>query len=158
MIHSDLRRLIKDVLTPHHMYSEAAEELLILTAATESLGGKYIFQIKGPARGIFQMEPATEHDILKNYVFYKANLRNALKTFVSFNVDGSFDFKVKEPLVYSLEYQILMARIHYLRDRFGLPEASDIDGLASYWKRVYNTYLGKGSPEKAVTKYLEYVG
>jgi hypothetical protein len=158
MVHSDLRRLIKEVLTPVNLYSPEAEELLILTAATESLGGHYLYQIKGPARGIFQMEPATENDILVNYVRYKSNLRSALKQFINFNVDGTYTYRIDNPLVTSLSYQILMARIHYLRDKFSIPEAEDVDALASYWKRVYNTYKGKGVPEKAVNKYLEYIG
>ena len=41
------------------MYSKEAEEILVFTCASESLGGTYLKQVKGPALGIYQMEPAT---------------------------------------------------------------------------------------------------
>lgn len=155
---SNLRRLIREVLEPKGLYSPPAEELLVLTAAAESLGGAYLYQVKGPARGIFQMEPATERDILSNYVRYKTNLRDVLKQFIQFNADGTWAYRINDPLTYSLEYQVVMARIHYLRDKFIIPPHTDVEGLASYWKRVYNTYLGKGTVAGATKKYLEYVG
>jgi hypothetical protein len=108
-----MRRLISDVLTPTNLYSVNAEELLVLTAAAESLGGQYIYQTRGPARGMFQMEPATEHDLLINYIRYKPELRNILKSFIQFNVDGTYLYKINDPLTYSLDYQVIMARIHY---------------------------------------------
>lgn len=46
-------------------------ELLLLTCAAESAMGKYIMQVGGPARGIFQMEPNTEKDIWENWLKYK---------------------------------------------------------------------------------------
>jgi len=155
---SNLRRLIREVLEPKGLYSPPAEELLILTAAAESLGGAYLYQTNGPARGIFQMEPATEKDLLSNYIRYKANFRDSLKQFIQFNADGTWSYRINDPLTYSLEYQVVMARIHYLRDKKPVPMHTDVTGLAKYWKRVYNTHLGKGTVEGATKKYLEYVG
>lgn len=157
MKESNMRRLIKEVLEPKGLYSRNAEELLILTAAAESLGGSYLYQTNGPARGFFQMEPNTERDILENYVRYKPELRDALKQFISFNVDGTYSYRINDPLTYSLEYQVVMARIHYMRDKFHIPPHTDVEGLASYWKRVYNTYLGKGTVKSAQNKYNEYL-
>ena len=37
--------------------SPNAEELLMLTAATESQLGRYLRQVRGPAIGVFQVEP-----------------------------------------------------------------------------------------------------
>ena len=153
----DMRRLIREVLEPKGLYSENAEELLILTTATESLGGHYLYQVNGPARGFFQMEPLTERDLLKNYVFYKPELREAVKQFVKFETDGSYSYRIHNPLTYSLEYQVIMARIHYLRRPGAIPNKGDIPALAQYWKKHYNTYLGKGDPKVAEVKYLNYV-
>jgi hypothetical protein len=36
-----------------------AADLLMATAAVETALGTYLLQIKGPARGVFQVEPAT---------------------------------------------------------------------------------------------------
>lgn len=149
MKHMQLRSLIRQVLSPCRLYSEAAEELLILTAAAESLGGQYIYQMGGPAVGIFQMEPNTHDDIWENYLEYKPEL--ALET--SFWTHS----KDSEALVYNLAYAILMARIHYLRVAEPLPSATDIDGLAYYWKKYYNTYRGKGTVRGAKEKYLDYI-
>jgi hypothetical protein len=53
-----LRSLIEETLRalePEVPYSEPAVELLMMTAAAESALGRYIKQIGGPARGIFQI-------------------------------------------------------------------------------------------------------
>lgn len=154
---NNMRRLIREVLEPIGMYSVNAEELLVLTAAVESLGGDYLYQTKGPARGFFQMEPETEKDIIRNYVFYKSELREVLSRFIQFNVDGSWKHKVANPLTYNLEYQVIMTRIHYLRRIAPIPMYNDIKGLAKYWKEHYNTKLGKGTVEGAIEKYINYV-
>jgi hypothetical protein len=138
------RELITDVLTEADLYSDSAVELLMLTCAVESNFGTYIKQINGPALGVFQMEPNTHKDIWTNYLKFKSGLRNA---FVGYSPD-----KLRE----DLRYAILMTRVHYLRAPKPLPEADDVEGLANYWKRYYNTRLGKGTPEKAIKKYEEY--
>ncbi len=146
-----LRDLITRVLQEAGLYSDSAVELLMLTAATESKLGYYIKQIRGPALGIFQMEPRTHDDIWKNYLQYKksigehfgaANWRNFLRQ--------------AEKLEYNLKYSILMARVHYLRVPDPLPDADDVEGLAAYWKDHYNTYLGAGTVEKAIAAYNTY--
>jgi len=149
MKHMQLRSLIRQVLSPCGLYSEAAEELLIMTAAAESLGGQFIYQVGGPAVGIFQMEPNTHDDIWENYLKYKPALAS--------ETDFWTHSKDSEALVYNLAYAILMARIHYLRVAEPLPPATDIDGLAYYWKKYYNTYLGKGTVRGAKEKYLDYI-
>lgn len=156
MRHQDMRILIKDVLTEANLYSRDAEELLILTMAAESLGGHYLFQQNGPARGFFQMEPATERDILNNFIKFKTNLRLALANIIAWEGDKWAYLEV-QPLVRNLAYQILMARIHYLRKPGSIPNEHDVEGLAHYWKEHYNTRLGKGTVEGAIKKYKEYV-
>lgn len=58
---NQFRSLILRVLTnvDPALCSDAAVNLLLGTAAQESEFGKYIRQIRGPALGVFQMEPAT---------------------------------------------------------------------------------------------------
>jgi len=67
---TDFRRdVIAPVLQKSGLDSEAAEELLLGTAVQESLNFKYRRQMGGgPARGYFQMEPATHDDIWDNYL------------------------------------------------------------------------------------------
>ena len=74
-----LRYVIKPALTLLDMESPAAEALMLGTVAQESHCGRYLHQLgKGPALGIFQMEPTTYRDIWENYIAYRQ--RAATKT------------------------------------------------------------------------------
>lgn len=147
---SQLRRMIEDVLTPLGLYSPAASDLLMGTAAQESRLGTYWYQIKGPALGIFQMEPATEKDIWENYLAYKLPLALKIKVMITEN-EGSFDLR------YNLAYQIAMCRVHYLRCKEPLPKVGDIKGMAALWKLRYNTPAGKGTEAEFIENYKRYV-
>lgn len=146
-------QLIHDTLISidSSVYSPAAVNLLLGTAAQESKFGTYIQQIKGPALGVFQMEPTTEQDIWENFLKYKPYLRDMVV-----NTTG-----VKHPdadhLRGNLLYQITMARLHYFRVPELLPSGSDIIGMARYWKKYYNTPLGKGTEEEFQENYTRYV-
>lgn len=111
-------------------YSEDAVELLMMTAAHESRLGTYIKQKKGPALGIFQMEPTTHNDIRDNFLRYK-----------------KWDFFVEdyELLEWDLDYAIVMARIHYYRVPKALPKRENPMEMAGYAKAHYNTHLGKAT-------------
>lgn len=141
----DVRRLIREVLGPTGLYTHKMEELLVMTAAVESNMGSKLYQYGtyGVARGIFQMEPATERDIWGNYLKHKPELRK--------HFEG-----VQRDLTGNLHYQILMARIHYLRDPHHVPAAEDTQGLAEYYKRVWNTHLGKSTVAETLRKYKQF--
>lgn len=158
MIQKDqLRDLITRVLKEVNLYSESAIELLMLTAAVESNLGTYIRQINGPALGIFQMEPNTELDIWDNYLEHRFKLRSKINSFINEETVYLIEYdKCIQDLEFNIAYQILMARIHYLRVPEKLPDAKDIHRLAAYYKRFYNTYKGKGTIEKAIEAYNKY--
>ena len=141
------RELIEDVLKEADLYSPSAVELLMLTAAVESNLGTYIKQVKGPALGVFQMEPNTHEDIWDNYIDYHKGLGERVHNgWGGASVD----------LQYNLKYAIIMARVHYLRVPERLPKATSPEELGKYWKKYYNTHLGRGTVEKAVEKYNKY--
>jgi hypothetical protein len=141
----DLIRLVLKDMEPLVPYSETAVELLMLTAAVESNLGTYIRQKGGPAQGIFQMEPATEKDLWVNYLEYKKGLRDKVRGYRAMS-------PLKDELVWNTAYAIAMTRVHYLRAPSQLPPNTK-EELAAYWKKVYNTHLGKGTVEKAIQKY-----
>lgn len=144
------RDLTQRVLIDFGKHSAEAVELLMLTAATESSLGTYIRQSrKGPALGVMQMEVATHDDIWVNYLGYREELGN--KVLFAAGMGNGPDVRCLE---YNLAYSIAMARVHYLRVPEPLPKASDIEGMARYWKAHYNSKLGKGTVEKAVEAYL----
>lgn len=138
--------IIRPTLKELGLYSEAAEELLMLTAATESLCGEYLHQVGGPALGIFQMEPATHDDIWANWLKYKPTLAGKL---------ARYGHEARA-LPGNLYYATAMARIHYRRRPEALPSAMDERGLAQYWKDHYNTHLGAGTADKAIQNYRKY--
>lgn len=133
-------------LDPVISYSEEAVDLLMMTAAHESKGGTYLKQIKGPALGVYQMEPATHYDIYKNYLRFNPKIKSLLE---DFTINAGILLQEGEDMVFNLAYATAMARVHYYRVPEALP--STLEGLAAYAKKYYNTELGKATAED----YLE---
>lgn len=134
------------------LYSKAAENLLMGTAAQESHLGTYLHQLgKGPAKGIFQMEPATHADIWVNYLRYKRPLADELRLMAGMQTP------TPETMIGNLYYAAAMARVHYLRVEEPLPKAENPYDLGEYWKEFYNTHQGRGTVEEFVANYRHYV-
>lgn len=154
IFHEQLREyIIRPVLHKMGVYTEAGEELLVLTAATESLGGTFIHQVGGgPALGIYQMEPATCRDCYENYLKYNPGLMMSVDDYTS---DEATCPKY-EQMVGNLCYATAMCRAQYLRFSEPLPPAYDIPALAEYYKQYWNTYLGSASVEDAIRNYRDY--
>ena len=154
---NELRNLIEEVLgelatLPSYpaINRKEAVELLMGTCAQESHLGKYRKQIGGgPALGIYQMEPATFGDIVKNYLSSKPVLREKIM-----EVSGVKEFNSKD-LVQNDRLSTCMARVHYLRVKEGIP--SSLDGQARYWKKYYNTPLGAGTEQEYMSNYKKLV-
>jgi len=145
--------VIRPTLEAIGLWSQSAENLLMGTAAQESHLGTYLVQMgNGPARGIFQMEPATLEDIYANYLAYRKDLQGKVDAFLSLAMTKS------ENLTCNLAYAAAMCRVHYLRKPGALPPANDLAGMATYWKQHYNTVLGKGNETEFIENYNRYVG
>ncbi len=137
-------------------YSENAVTLLMMTCAVESNLGYYAFhQIKGPAKGIMQVEPETMRDHFGNYLFFRDRLKAYIR--VACGVD-CYDINALE---FNVAFNILMARLKYWRDSEPIP--STLEGMAHYHEKVYNAhpgnYAGTGLKDWQVTlkKYYELV-
>lgn len=146
-----LRELVEETLIDIGYDSGSAVELILGTIAVESYNGYYIKQVRGPALGIGQMEPDTFHWLLENYLSWNPDLLDHIKRVCNI---GDFN---KETLVYNLKFAICMTRVRYLVDPHPLPEPGNLDALAGYWKRVYNSYLGAGTTKKFKTLYKKHV-
>lgn len=145
-----MKELITSVLKELNLYSGDAVNLLMGTAAQESHLGKYRKQLGGgPALGIFQMEPATFNDIVNNYLRYKPELASRIERVARISRFKAEDIENNDLLA------ICMARVHYLRVKEAIP--SDLEGWARYWKRYYNTPLGKGTEEEFIANYKRLV-
>jgi hypothetical protein len=145
-----LEQLITATLKEVDLHSSEAVSLLLGTAAQESALGKYIRQLgNGPALGFFQMEPATFRDIIENFLYYKPILK--AKVIEACNVKH-LD---ADCLEYNLKVAIIFCRLHYLRVPEKLPYS--IQGMAAYWKKHYNTHLGKGTEKEFFENFYKYI-
>jgi len=134
------RDLITETLKEYGLFSESAVNLLLGTAAQESLFGKYIRQVRGPALGVFQMEPETFKWMRDKY-----------------GERFGFQDREAEDMVWDMKLAILLARLRYFVVPEALPPADDILGTAKYWKKYYNTIHGAGTTEQFVHNYKKFV-
>lgn len=142
--------VIRPVLKKLELWSEEAEELLLGTAIHESGGLKKVRQSAGgPALSYFQIEPATLYDLYDNFLRFRPELKEHLD---QFQVPA---LSLAENLTMNAAYATAAARLQYYR----IPEAipSSVKGQAEYWKKYWNTKLGKGTIEQYVAHHKHYI-
>lgn len=144
--------ILQPTLDKLQSYSESAIELLKFTCAAESRGGTYLVQVKGPALGIYQMEPATYNDIWVNYLAH----RNDLTTILALTLDNPLPSQANR-MVYDLQLATAMARLHYKRVNEPLPAKGDVEGLFDYYKKYWNTEKGKAKKETSIKAYENFL-
>jgi hypothetical protein len=153
---ADLRALvIAPTLIYLQLHSTVAEKLLLGTALAESSvnGQTYLKQIQGPALGIYQIEPATHDDLWKNFLAFHHPLELRVRGLLV-----QAGLAEKEPqLIWNLAYATAIARLVYYRKKAVLPP-DDLQAIAQYWKRHYNTRLGAGTVAGFINKAGFYLG
>lgn len=128
-------------------YSPNAENFLVGIALAESGGLHFIKQHPiGPACGPFQMEPGTHDDIYTHFLSYRPMLRQRV---ISWSRNALFKPEAQE-MIGNWYYAAAMARIHLVRQPRQLPAKNDPVGMAEFWKKYYNTHVGKGNVAKAL--------
>ena len=134
-----IKKIIKLALQHLDLDSEDARSLIYRTGKAES--GYITLQQYGggPALGFFQMEPSTCQDIWDNYVMYRPKYRDKLYS-LGFD-DGTLEFC----LLSNIGLQAAFCRLHYRRVPTALPKSDNLEAQAKYWKKYYNTDLGKGT-------------
>jgi hypothetical protein len=149
-----------DVAAPG-IYGEVAVALLLGTAAQESRF-RYLKQVGGPALGLFQMEPATHHDLLEWLRYGRATALRA-----------RFDdlFEATNPLVSpgagrlvsDLNYATAMARLLYWRAPEPLPGidlsdwAQTANALWPTYKKTWNSMKGAATSGQFIRNYRDLV-
>ena len=135
----DIRKIIAWALKEMDLYSPQATDLVFKTGMAET-GYRHLKQMgNGPALGFWQVEPATIKDTMENYVKYRPELEKGLKKL------GYSDNDMEYRVMSNIALQAVFCRLKYKRDKYALPLIGDLQGQAEYWKRVYNTHLGKGT-------------
>ncbi len=137
----DIKEIAEEVLYKLDAYTPDALALVMRTGYAES-GYKVLKQYGGgPALGFWQVEPTTAYDTVNNYVSYRPKYEQAL-------LELGCDFENLEfSLLSNIAIQVAFCRLKYMRDPNPIPPASNLSDQAKYWKRVYNTELGKGTVE-----------
>jgi Mu-like prophage major head subunit gpT len=133
-------------------WSRAAENLVIGTGLHESRM-RYVDQLTvgpGPAYGFWQMERLTYEDLWKTYVPVIEGLKTKLLDLAGFD---ELAFPPVTELHGNLFFASTMCRVFYRRISAALPAADDALAQAKYWKRYYNTYVGKGTVEQALPAF-----
>lgn len=144
--------IIRPTLKYMEMWSKSAEQLILGTAIHESLIGKYLKQLQGPALGVYQIEPATHKSIWKDYIVYRESIVDKIVNLYP-GIQNWNDEVDDRMLVYDLQYATIICRILYYRHKESLPNDGDILGQAQYWKKYYNTELGKGKKSAYISSY-----
>lgn len=143
--------VIRPVLTKLNAWSKDAEDLILGTACQESHCGKYLRQLGCTgvvgAFGVWQMELATARDIYDNYLRYKPDLKAVVE-----GLRGNQS--ICDALTNNLAYACAMCRIHYLRQPGKIP--ATVDGQGQYWKKYYNTALGRGTVAEYIDNWERY--
>lgn len=126
--------------------------LLLGTGAQES-GFRSVRQLGGgPARGYWQIEPATERSVWADYLAYQPELRAVVTK--RCGRQGPNVFALEHDMVYG----ILLARLlYYWRDPAPLPPATDLQEQAVRYKRYYNTPAGAATEAEYVESYAVLV-
>ena len=144
--HHDLAsRIVGGIINPtlEHLHgddipvSENARALLFAIGMAET-GYAVNHQIGGgPALGFWQMEPATAKDLLKWLVVRHPKARVDVHNLT--HGARPLDALRCNPL-----YACALARCFFLRRAEPLPPI-DLETIARYWKKVWNTHAGKGT-------------
>jgi hypothetical protein len=114
------------------LHSPLAERLMMGTAAIESDFTHFVQIGGGPARGMFQMEPATFEDIVNRYLAAPGNaaLRRAAFALARQNPPRFGELEENH------RFAAALARIKYRMIPAPIP--ASLDGQAHYWWDFYN--------------------
>lgn len=145
-----LNKVIRPVLKNIGLWSDKAERLVLGTACKESDCGRWLTQLgDGPARGVYQMEPATHDDLWASYIDRRPDLKQKI---LHWQIQTWRD---ADQMAGNIYYATAMCRVHYLRIKEALPDT--LGGQARYWKQYYNTPLGAGTIDEYISKWRQFV-
>jgi len=116
-------------------------DMILGTAAQESSFGHYLHQLEpGPGLGAFSIEPETFRWLREHFLHRWP--------------DRLTDAKA-EQLEWDLRLGIFICRLRYLVIEEAIPR--DLAGMASYWKRYYNTSKGRGTVQEFTGNYMRFI-
>lgn len=140
--------IIKPTLSILDTYTPDAEDLLVGIACAESNCGEFLAQHpNGPALGIYQCEKNSAMEVLSYLLKRRPGL---YKQVMALAIDG---LSLEDNLRGNLFFATAVARCFFLRFPESIPATKE--GKAEYWKKYYNTPLGKGTKDGFLRKWKE---
>ena len=134
----EIKEIVEYALYRIDSYSDDALALVVRTGMAES-GYRALAQMGGPAISYFQLEPDTINDVIENYLHYRQPLMDKL---VKMGLDES---NPNWSVMTNIAVATAFCRLKYRRDSEPIPK--NLKQQAQYWKRIYNSELGKGTIE-----------
>lgn len=127
--------------------------LILETIASESLRGIYVKQEGGPAKGLSQIEPATEKYVLNWLKKYHKDIYEEIIHFYDTSKSKKWNLTYNVPYGIALTIAIYFNKCgdnikYYITTK---------DNRSKIWKQFYNTYLGKGTLEGYTNKIERYL-
>jgi len=131
------------------LHSEAAENLIVGTALTESRLEFVEQHGHGPARSFMQIEKATYDDCHRYLRLRNPKLKELIECSILMD-----SFPPFECSTWNMRLAVLVARVKYYMDPSPLPDAGDANGMYEVYKRVYNTPLGRATYGGSISHFL----
>lgn len=140
-----LRPMVKSVLTYLGEKDPKWIDLLLITSQVESNLGRSVKQKKGPAVGIFQIEPFTEKEVWKHYIDRNKDLKEKVHKL-------RFPAKLnRHEMEYNTAYSIALTYCIYKWRKVN-PKNMTLADMAYTHKMKYNTMKGKSTVSKTIQK------
>jgi hypothetical protein len=150
----DINQFREDILTPTlgalQFHDAELKELLVFTCAVESEGGTYVRQIKGPALGIYQLEPNTFTDLWYNYILRKPDIVNL----ISLNL-GVHRMPELVEIITNLKLATDLCALLYKYRKAQIKSCQPLD-LWEVYKPLYNTDKGGAKLDESIASYYKF--
>lgn len=150
--------VIEPTLQHSGSWSEAAENLLMATAAQASGLGFHLLNKRGRGFGIFQISANCHLDIWDHYLVNDPELASHVRGLAS---QHEFLSHPHAELATNLSYSTALAWMVYQRCEEPLPEAKDIEGMAEYWAKHWGKPQSRhhrhAKKEEFIGNYQKYV-
>jgi hypothetical protein len=126
------------------------EHLLVATAAQETALGRWLHQAGGgPARSVYQIEPASLDDLDRGFISATPRFKPLMDT-VRLGVP------LGEQIMWDLRLATVIARLFYFRVREPLPQETTTESLWHYYKTYWNTKAGAATRDSFVNSLHAY--
>jgi len=145
--------VIRPTLQYLGVWSPAAENLLLGTAAQESESGFHLKQGRG--FGIFQIDEQSHNDVWDKFLAFNPELASKVRGLAS---QREFLQEPHAELATNLSYATAIAWMLYQYNGLKLPcVADDVDGLAMCWYRYYPRHNIMATGADFVRHYREFI-